>query len=47
MITSKVGNIASNAFSNSSKTSNAYYIINNSGNVSSSAFAECRSNTAA
>ena len=41
MITSKVGNIASNAFSNSSKTSNAYYIINNSGNVSSSAFAEC------
>ena len=41
MITSKVGNIGSNAFSNSSKTSDAYYFINNSGNISASAFAEC------
>ena len=41
MITSNVGNIGSNAFSNSSTKSNAYYFINNSGNISSSAFAEC------
>ena len=41
IITSNVVNIGSNAFSNSSKTSNAYYFINNSGNISSSAFAEC------
>ncbi len=41
IITSNVGYIGSNAFSNSSKKSNAYYFINNSGDIYSSAFAAC------
>ena len=41
LISSNVRNIGENAFNGCSKESNAYYYINNDGNISSSAFAEC------